>query len=149
MKFKYKNPLILSILIYLLCAVQLVMIVINLCKLFWLFNMYSVNIALDIVQIVISLLIIIVAILLLSISYKIEKNKIKMNVGFIDITRGKIAIDTVLNILLKKDENKLYINFLPQESDPIIMEIVIAPNKYEAFRKKLQEINPHVVYLED
>lgn len=89
----------------------------------------------------------IIALLLATIHYKVTDTHLKLNIGFLDILGGRIRIDKILNIVIK--DKKMYISFLWQGADPVIAQIAISPNKYEAMKDLLMAKNKQIVFFDE
>lgn len=90
----------------------------------------------------------IIALLFATLHYKVEKNFLRLNLGFIDILGGRIRIDKILNIVI--DGKTMYISYLYKDgADPVIAAIVINPKRYYEMKDLLIARNPNIVFYEE
>ena len=90
----------------------------------------------------------IIALLFATLHYKVEKNFLRLNLGFIDVLGGRIRIDKILNIVI--DDKMMYISYLHKDgADPIIAAIVINPKRYHEMKDLLISRNPNIVFYEE
>lgn len=149
MKYRYKNPLYLNILVIILAIVQVVMIFLTLAKFFHWFHMFSLMLGLEITQLVLSTLILVVCIFMLTPRYVLTKNTLQIKFGFFDITRGDITLIRILSVVKKAEDNSVYLNVFNNSDDPVIMRVNIDPKEYDSFIKRLMELNANIVLFEE
>lgn len=90
----------------------------------------------------------IVALLFATIHYKVEDKHLRLYVGFIDILRGRVEINKILNIVI--DGKFMYISYLCGEGvDPIIAAIVINRKRFNEMRDLLMSKNSNIVFYEE
>lgn len=86
----------------------------------------------------------VISTLFVTIHYKIQGNKLKLNIACIDMLSGRINIDSILNIVIDKD--KMYISYIWKGADPIIAAIMIHPKRFEEMKNLLMSQNKNIVY---
>lgn len=82
-----------------------------------------------------------------TIHYRFTDTHVRLNLLFLDILGGRIAIRNILN-MVKKD-NKLYISFLWTGEDPVIAEIAVHPKHFDKVRILLLSKNARIVYFDE
>ena len=89
----------------------------------------------------------VIALLFATLHYKIDKNFLRLNLGFIDVLGGRVRIDKILNIVI--EDGHMYISYLYKDGvDPIIATIVINPKRYYEMKDLLLSANPNIVFYE-
>lgn len=89
----------------------------------------------------------IVALLFATLHYKVEKNFLRLYIGFINIFGSRIRIDKILNIVIS--DERMYISYLYKDGvDPIISAIVINPRRYNEMKDALMSKNPNIIFHE-
>lgn len=90
----------------------------------------------------------IIALLFATLHYKVEKNFLRLYMGFFDLLGGRVRIDRILNVVI--DKKILYISYLYKDGvDPIIAAIVINPKRYYEMKDLLISRNPNIVFYEE
>ncbi len=118
-------------------------------RMFNLFGLMSASIAVEATTIIICLIFAVFSILLLTIRYKISNDFLTLNLGTIDLLGKKVSIGKILNIVFKKEENKLYLSYLGKGEDPTIVQVMIAPSKFKEFTDYLMTKNSGILYFGD
>lgn len=89
----------------------------------------------------------VIALLFATLHYKIDKNFLRLNLGFIDILGGRVRIDKILNIVI--EDGHMFISYLYKDGvDPVIAAIVINPKRYYEMKDLLLSANPNIVFYE-
>lgn len=89
----------------------------------------------------------VIALLFATLHYKVDKNFLRLNLGFIDILGGRVRIDKILNIVI--EDKYMYISYLYKDGvDPVIAAIVINPKRYYEMKDLLLSANPNIVFYE-
>ncbi len=90
----------------------------------------------------------VIALLFATLHYKVDKNFLRLNLGFIDVLGGRVRIDKILNIVI--ENGRMYISYLYKDGvDPIIAAIVINPKQYGKMKDLLLSLNPNIVFYEE
>lgn len=82
-----------------------------------------------------------------TIHYTVTSTHLRLYVGFVDIFGGKVRLDKILNIVF--DNNRMYISYLHEGTDPIISAIVINPKRYVEMKDLLISKNPNIQFYEN
>lgn len=89
----------------------------------------------------------VIALLFATLHYKIDKNFLRLNLGFIDVLGGRVRIDKILNIVI--EDGHMFISYMYKDGvDPIISAIVINPKRYYEMKDLLLSANPNIVFYE-
>ena len=145
MKFQaYFTPII-KIVLYAMAIASFVGLVIGLLAIAQIFT--ALTIAQGILLVSVAPICIVITLLLATIHYKVDESHLRLYIGFFDILSGRIRLDKILNIVI--DNNKMYISYLHEGTDPIIAAIVINPKRYGAMKELLMAKNPNIVYYEN
>lgn len=149
MTFKYKNSLPLRIALYIIILLQITVIFITVAKFAKIFGLVSQNLPLEIAEILLSLLLICLCIFFLAMKYKVEQGKIRVLIGFFDMSGGRFQIDKILSLVQRQSDGKLFMNMVDGEGAPFVIEIRIESALHHAFYDCLYRINPKIEFLED
>ncbi len=146
MRFQaYFTPVI-KVLLYVMAAVSLVGAIVGLLVIAGVQIELSQNRAILLLSI--SPLCTVIALLFATLHYKVDKNFLRLNLGFIDVLGGRVRIDKILNIVI--ENGRMYISYLYKDGvDPIIAAIVINPKQYGKMKDLLLSLNPNIVFYEE
>lgn len=150
MTFKYKNSLPLRIALYTIILLQVTVLFITVAKFAKIFDLVSQNLPLEIAEILLSLLLICLSVFFLGMKYKVEQGKIRVLIGFFDMSGGRFQIDKILSLVQRQSDGKLFMNTADATTgNPYVIEIRIESAQHHAFYDCLYRINPKIEFLED
>lgn len=79
--------------------------------------------------------------------YSVGSSHLRLNFAFIDVLGGRIALENILNIVLK--DGKMYISYIWKGSDPVIAQIAINPKNFDKMKTALMQKNPRIVFFDE
>jgi len=146
-RFGYLLSPSLKFLIYLFMLVCAGSILYGFSRALGLFNLTSPNLALEISAMVLSALFLTLLIFTLTARYTLTDGRLKLKLGFWDVTGGKFKIENIIKVVKATNADKLYVNLFVNGA-PHIMLVNISPADYKAFSDGVRTLNPKVLYEE-
>lgn len=131
MKINHKSNLAITIIMYVVIALQVSVIFLTLCRFFRWFNFYSTNktIALEIIELVFCTLVIVLAVFYLTCKYHIKDGKILAIYGFIDLFRGQLIIANIISADFMPEKNRVELTMKDIDNDVETIKVDILIDK--------------------
>lgn len=148
MKVTMKQPRWLKIILICLTVLEILSVVYYVLKIFDVFDK-PFQVMPDVSNMVLCVVSIFITISLLTISYHITDNQLKLKIAFFDLLAGKVTIASIVNMVYKVNEEKLYISYMCEQLDPVIVLINIPKDKIESFADYLKAQNSKIIYIKE
>ena len=149
MKFNYKLPTFAKISIAIACSTTLATAAYYILKCFGVWGLPQGSIAVNVSGAVVCLILFVLAVSLCAIRYKICGEYLCQKYLFFDLLAKRVKTKNILNIVYKKDVDKLYFSYLTDAPDPIIVLVSINKSKVKDFVLAVKNANPNVIYFEE
>lgn len=149
MKFAYKVPPFIKTVLIILCVAEVGTIIYFLAKIFNLLGLMSNFLPGEITVVIVCAIALAFCISMLCLNYRITATHLHLQFAFWDLLAKRIAISKILNIVLHKEEQHLYLSYIGNNQDPTIVMINIAPKRMESFVKALKVMNEDILYTEE
>jgi hypothetical protein len=148
MKYRYQHSVVFLVVLPAIILLQAATLVLMILRMAGVTGMTVVR-PTDVITAVVCLLGGTFSLFLLLLNYKITQTHLQLNLGFFDILGRKVKIKNILNVVSKKDEQKVYLSYTSGNLDPIIMQVCINFARTEEFVRTLKAINPSILYTEE
>ena len=146
-RFGYLLSPALRFLIYLFMLVCAGSILYGFLRMFGAFGLVSPSLTLEISAIVLSALFLTLLIFTLTARYVLADGRLKLKLGFWDVTGGKFKIESIIKIVKATNLDKLYVN-LYVNGEPHIMLVNIPSSDFKAFTDGMKSLNTKILYEE-
>lgn len=143
-----KQPRWLKIMLICLTVLEILSVVYYVLKIFDVFDK-PFQVMPDVSNMVLCVVSIFITISLLTISYHITDKQLKLKIAFFDLLAGKVTIASIVNMVYKVNEEKLYISYMCEQLDPVIVLINIPKDKIESFADYLKAQNSKIIYIKE
>ena len=149
MKFYYKLPSFAKVLIGIASPLTLATAVYYILLVFKVAGLPQGSLTIDISGAIVCILLFVLAVSLCAIRYKICGEYLCQKYLFFDLLGKRVKTKNILNIVYKKDVDKLYFSYLTDAPDPIIVLVSISKSKVKDFVLAVKNANPNVIYFEE
>lgn len=143
-RFSYRFGIVLKIVLTVLPIIYLAGLFYNIFRLAGLFGLYSVNVAAEIMTMILTAVLLVCWLFIVTLHYKIT-DKVALKLGPIDANGGKIKVDDIVKIVQSSNDDALYVNLL-RDGEGVIINVNINPKQFDAFVACLKSVNPKILF---